>query len=65
MVARRNLDLEQMKLVERMVKYVPDFGITVGAGFSKFHKGTALDFYDFVVNNVCALLIGYPDSFVT
>ena len=66
LVARRNLDPEQMKLVEmeRRVKSVPDFGVTVGAGFNKFHRGTALYFYDFVVNSVCALLIGYPDSFL-
>ena len=46
LVGRKNLDREQMKLAERRVKSVPEFGITVGAGFSKFHRGTALDFYD-------------------
>ena len=49
--------MEQMKLVERRVKSIPAFGIAVGSGFGKLHRGTALDFYDFVVNNVCVLLI--------
>ena len=62
--AGRRVDSEEAKFVEKRIKSVPDFGIVAGAGNSKLYRGTALDFYDFVVNQVCALLISFPDSFL-
>ena len=52
----------EKRLLERSIKSVPDYGLTAG-GFQRFHKGTALEFYDFVANNVLTLLISYPHAF--
>ena len=53
---------ERKELLGRSVKSVPDFGIKAGS-FGRFHRGTALEFYDFIVNSVCNLLISVPGTF--
>ena len=64
LAAGREWDRAEAKFVARRVKSIQDCGIVVGAGFSKLKRGTALDFYDFIVNYVCGLLISFPDPFV-